>query len=189
MDLGKIAFIAMLILQIVIRYPYRSKQQGATDRQEQFVLLLISIGIMILPFIYIFTDWLAFANYDAPLWVIGIGIMVMILGLWLFWRSHTDLGLNWSPTLEIHEEHQLVTQGVYQYIRHPMYAANWLMMLAQILLLSNWIAGFSGIISFAVMYFMRVSREEAMMLKEFGEQYQEYMAHTGRVIPKSGSGR
>jgi protein-S-isoprenylcysteine O-methyltransferase Ste14 len=67
-----------------------------------------------------------------------------------------------------------------------MYAANWLMMLAQALLLSNWIAGLSGLVTFAFMYFLRVGKEEQMMLQEFGEQYQQYMAKTGRVMPRRG---
>ena len=65
-----------------------------------------------------------------------------------------------------------------------MYAAAWLMYIAQVFLLSNWIAGFSGVITFGLMYFLRVPKEEQMMLQEFGDQYQQYMAHTGRVIPK-----
>jgi len=55
-----------------------------------------------------------------------IGIVVAIVGLWLFWRAHADLGRNWSQTLDIHGDHQLITQGVYHFIRHPMYAAGWL---------------------------------------------------------------
>jgi protein-S-isoprenylcysteine O-methyltransferase Ste14 len=66
-----------------------------------------------------------------------------------------------------------------------MYSASWLMMAAQVLLLSNWIAGFGGLVAFAFMYFLRVQKEEAMMLKQFGKQYQAYMEQTGRVIPKT----
>lgn len=188
MVLGKAAFIVALILIIIIRYPYRSaaKQIIPQDRQEQLLLLLVGIGMMLLPLVYIFTDRLAFANYTVPIWVMGMGIVVDAAGLWLFWRSHTDLGRNWSSTLEIHEEHTLVTQGVYQRIRHPMYAASWLIMLGQALLLSNWIAGLGGLVSFGLMYFLRVPREERMMLEAFGEQYRQYMSRTGRIIPKGG---
>jgi protein-S-isoprenylcysteine O-methyltransferase Ste14 len=183
MVLGKVAWIVMLILQIVIRYPYRnSSVQKASSREEKLLLVLIGIGGL-LPLIYIFTDWLSFADYNPSGWVIGAGIVVMVAGLWLFWRSHADLGNNWSSTLEIHDEHTLVSNGVYQTIRHPMYAANWLMMIAQALLLSNWVAGLSGLIGFAFMYFLRVPKEEQMMLSEFGEQYQQYMTKTKRIIP------
>jgi protein-S-isoprenylcysteine O-methyltransferase Ste14 len=49
--------------------------------------------------------------------------MCLVIGLWLFYRSHADLGTNWSITLEIREQHRLITQGVYRRIRHPMYSA------------------------------------------------------------------
>ncbi len=187
MDLGKVTFIVALIVQIIVRYPYRnSVKRRAQDRQEQVLLTLLTVGGILIPFMYIFTDWLAFANYDAPQWVVGIGIVVMAVGLWLFWRAHADLGRNWSSTLALRDDHTLVTQGVYRHIRHPMYAGAWLMYIAQVFLLSNWVAGFSGVVAFGLLYFLRVPKEEAMMLEEFGEQYQQYVSKTGRVIPKRG---
>jgi protein-S-isoprenylcysteine O-methyltransferase Ste14 len=185
MLLGKVAFLVALILQIIIRYPYRQgMKRDNQDRQEQLLLLLLTIGGGLLPFAYIFTNWLAFADYDAPLWLVILGIIVMAVALWLFWRAHADLGSNWSSSLDIHESHELITRGVYQYVRHPMYSASWLIYLAQALLLSNWLAGFGGIVAFALLYFLRVPKEEQMMLQEFGEQYQQYVFKTGRIIPK-----
>jgi protein-S-isoprenylcysteine O-methyltransferase Ste14 len=185
MLLGKVAFLVALVLQIVIRYPYRKgMKRDNQDRQEQLLLLLLTIGGGLLPFAYIFTNWLSFADYDAPLWLPILGIIVMAVALWLFWRAHADLGSNWSSSLDIHESHELITQGVYQHVRHPMYSASWLIYLAQALLLSNWIAGPSGLIAFAFLYFLRVPKEENMMLQQFGEQYQQYMSKTGRIIPK-----
>ena len=182
---GKVIFVVAFILQIVIRYPHRrAGAKRPQDRQEQLLLALLTIGGLLLPFVYIFTDWLAFADYHSSPWVIGIGAIVMAAGLWLFRRSHTDLGSNWSGTLEIQDDHTLVTQGVYRRIRHPMYSASWIMMTAHVLLLANWIAGPSGLVAFAFMYFLRVPKEEQMMLDQFGEQYQRYMSRTGRVIPK-----
>jgi protein-S-isoprenylcysteine O-methyltransferase Ste14 len=104
----------------------------------------------------------------------------------VFWRAHADLGQNWSPTLQIREGHRLVTNGIYQSIRHPMYASQWLWVIAQALLLQNWIAGLGGVISFLPMYLLRVGPEEQMMVDEFGEEYRNYMGRTGRVLPKWG---
>ena len=188
MVMGKVLFLVAILMQIVIRSPYRdSAKKAQTDCEEKLLLTLFTIGGLLLPLVYVFTDWLAFADY--PVWlssleVIGIGIVIMLAGLWVFWRSHHDLGHNWSPTLEIHQQHALVTQGIYRQIRHPMYSAGWLMMIAQVFLLSNWIAGWGGMITFGLMYFLRVAKEEHMMLEEFGEPYQHYMSQTGRVIPK-----
>jgi protein-S-isoprenylcysteine O-methyltransferase Ste14 len=186
MTIGSIVWIISVILQIVIRYPYRNGTRQKPDSQERLLLILLTVGGLVLPLIYIFTNWLSFADYDAPLWQTILGIVIVAAGLWLFWRAHKDLGENWSSTLEIHDSHQLVTNGIYQSIRHPMYAANWLMSLGQALLLANWIAGPAVIISFAFMYFLRVNKEEEMMIQQFGDSYKEYMTKTGRIIPKLG---
>ncbi len=77
-----------------------------------------------------------------------------------------------------------MTEGVYRYIRHPMYASQWLWVIAQAMLLHNWIAGLGGIVCFTPFYFMRVAPEEQMMLEQFGKEYRAYMQHTGRILPR-----
>jgi len=65
-----------------------------------------------------------------------------------------------------------------------MYASQWLWVIAQPLLLQNWIAGFLNLLVFIPFYLLRVKAEEQMMLDSFGAQYQEYMKKTGGVLPK-----
>jgi protein-S-isoprenylcysteine O-methyltransferase Ste14 len=55
----------------------------------------------------------------------------MVAALLLSYRSHADLGQNWSVTLELRAGHQLIRHGVYRSIRHPMYASIRLWCLAQ----------------------------------------------------------
>jgi len=103
--------------------------------------------------------------------------------LWLFRRSHVDLGRNWSISLEVRDHHALVKNGVYRLIRHPMYSSFFLLGVAQVLLLPNWFAGGSGLVGAGILYAFRVRREEQMMLESFGEEYRTYMTDTKRLIP------
>ena len=64
-----------------------------------------------------------------------------------------------------------------------MYTAFWLMAVGQALLLPNWIAGLAGSVGFGILYFLRVDREERIMLQTFGEEYRAYMERTKRIIP------
>ena len=59
---------------------------------------------------------------------------------------------------------------------------------AQPFFIHNWIAGWSGVLSFALMYFLRVSYEEAMMRDRFGALYDDYCERTGRLLPKFRNG-
>jgi protein-S-isoprenylcysteine O-methyltransferase Ste14 len=186
----KIAYWVGLAVQFAIRAPFnRTWKSGAKTVQrisvtETILLGLLMIGNLVLPSIYSFTNWLDFANYNLPIWMGWLGVVVMACALFIFWRSHTDLKSNWSPSLEIRSDHTLITNGIYRSIRHPMYASQWVWVFAQILLLQNWIAGPFGLLVFTLFYFLRVPAEEKMMLETFGDQYREYMRQTGGVIPR-----
>jgi len=190
--LANILFLVGFVAYCAIRGVYQKKAAGSEkidrrrDRTETLLLLTVFVGNMLLPVIYILTPWLRFADYRLPGWGPWVGVVIMILALWLFWRSHADLGRNWSITLEIRREHELIKSGVYRLVRHPMYASIFLFGLAQGLMLSNWLAGWAAVATFAVMYFIRMPREERMMMEHFGEGYREYMEETGRLWPRMG---
>ena len=194
-DPWNIVFLVGFVAYVIIRgiFEQRSKNienvASRSDSRDRILLLIMAVGGVILPSVYLFTSWLRFADYRLPAFVPWFGAAAMAVALWLFWRSHTDLGSNWSRTLEIRKDHQLVTHGVYRVIRHPMYAAIWLFSLAQGLLLQNWLAGWSAFVAFAIMYFVRIPHEERMMREFFGPAYSDYMQRTGRLFPRIGSKR
>lgn len=186
---GSIAWLASMFAINIIRAPYAkaNKANVVTEKTkattEVVLLTLVSLGGYV-PLLHLATGWFAFANYTVPYWVPILGALALIPALYLFWRSHVDLGRNWSVTTEIREEHTLVTKGVYQKVRHPMYTAIWALFLTHPLLVHNWIAGFSAAIAFGIMYVIRVPYEEAMMREMFGQEYEDYCARSGRLVPK-----
>ena len=110
-------------------------------------------------------------------------MICFVIGLWLFYRSHADLGANWSITLEVREQHRLITQGVYSRIRHPMYSAMVLYSVGQALVIPNWVVGPSNGVAFAILLSLRVHAEEQMMSEAFGDEYAAYAARTKRLVP------
>ena len=185
----KIGYGIIVIATSIIRYPHakRNKTNKITTNKkgtlEKILLGLVFFGMVILPLIYMATSLLSFVDYYLPESLQIMGLLLIVPMLWLFYRSHKDLGQNWSATLEIREGHNIVDSGVYKYIRHPMYSAILLLVIIQGLLLNNYIAGLSGLISFGLLYFFRVKKEEKMMLLEFGTDYEKYMKRTKRIIP------
>jgi len=186
----KTVYLIGLVVGSVARkwYARPNKRQDVADNRRSWPdMLLVALGaagIFILPLLCAVTDRLDFADYPLPAWAGWCGAGVFAAALWLLWRSHVDLGRNWSPIPQVRKDHSLVTQGVYRRIRHPMYAAHWLWALAQALLLDNWLAGPAMLVTFAPLYLVRVPREERMMLDHFGEEYRAYMSRTGRIIPR-----
>ena len=185
-----------VLAEVAIRLPHERRRRGTrlaldrADALERWLVGVLFVGMVFLPGIYALTPWLNWADYrsspEAERRTGGLGAAILALAVWLFWRSHADLGRNWSPSLQLREGHTLVTRGVYRRVRHPMYASQWLWGVAQAQLLRNWIAGWAGLALFAPLYLLRVPREEQMMLDEFGEAYRSYMGRTGRVFPRLG---
>ena len=190
MDIFTAIFLLALVVEMIIRVPLnkKRKQEKMSERrvtnQEMTILGLLSVGGFFIPLIYALTDWLDFANYILPVWAGWLGVVLLAVALYIFWRAHADLGLNWSPTLEIREKHELITRGIYSVIRHPMYASQWLLAIAQPLLLQNWIAGILNLLFFIPFYLFRVKAEEQLMIEQFGDQYRSYMKKVGGVLPK-----
>lgn len=186
---GALVWIAGIIGMNIIRAPFarRTQDNKIVESQKTLMEKLLLTGVlvgMLVPVIQLTSGVLSFANYSVGVWVTVAGTIVLAAGLWLFWRSHADLGRNWSVTLELREDHGLITSGVYKRVRHPMYSAIWLIVLAQPLLIHNWVVGFAGVFSFGLMYAIRTPREEAMMRKQFGVAYEDYCKKSGRLLPR-----
>ena len=187
---GALVWLAGSVAMGLTRLPFARRTREnviVEDRKtlsERLLLTGMFLTMAFLPMLQLATGLLDFANYELPIWATAVGAALQVPFLWLFWRSHADLGRNWSPTLEIREQHSLVTRGVYARLRHPMYAAIWIAAVAQPLLIHNWIAGLLILPAFTAMYLLRIPQEEAMMRAQFGDDYDRYAARTGRVWPR-----
>ena len=165
----------------------RMRHAKAVDKSslgDRLLILLVGLGQVVLPCIVVTQPLLAFAARPQPDACTVAGVVVMLAGLRLFWRSHADLGQNWSVTLELNADHRLVTQGLYREVRHPMYASFLVLGVGQALLVANWIAGLSGLASVALLMAVRLPREEAMMIEQFGDEYRDYRRRVGAVLPR-----
>jgi len=185
----KLVYFIELVLISVIRSAATRKYRGSStaedhsNRLDLSLLFLSSLG-MIIPLFYIFSPALDFADYHLPVWMGWLGAIIFAGAALLLWKSHRDLGRNWTPTLAFRESHTLVSEGIFRVIRHPMSAAHLLWAIAQPLLLQNWIAGFSYLVITLPQYLLRVDDEEDLMLKKFGQDYKKYKEQTGRIFPK-----
>ncbi len=185
---AKAVVLLAAIVMVVIRAPHGQRSRAipvvrSRKGLRETALLTIAWVAFFLPLLWITTPVLAFADYPLEPIPYVSGVLCLALGLWLFHRSHVDLGTNWSITLEVREKHQLVTHGVYRWVRHPMYAALFLYSAGQALVLPNWLAGPSYGVAMIILFAFRLGPEERMMLEEFGRDYEVYRATTKRLVP------
>src|SRR2546425_12728587 len=143
---GKAIIVASSIVMVIIRAPHgqgsrRVKVVRSRRGSLEIVLLALAWLAFFVPLLWVAAPVFALADYSPHPAPLLAGVVCLAVGLWLFARSHADLGTNWSITLEVREKHQLVTQGIYRNLRHPMYSALLLYSLGQALVVPNWIAG------------------------------------------------
>ena len=181
-------FVAMTIVRLPFAVQVRRNRIVAARRDRIGVKLLAAmfVTMMVLPVLHLATGIFAFADYVLPRVATVIGALLTVPTIWLLWRSHADLGRNWSPGLELREGHHLVTGRVYAQWRHPMYVSIWLAAVCQPLLIHNLIAGLLVVPAFAAMWWLRVPQEEAKMRHRFGDHYTRYCARVGRLWPRLG---
>ena len=160
---------------------YKRAKNKTTERIKVFIA---GIGMIFVPLLSVFSSYLNCFKIRVPSFFIVLTTLLLILDIYYFYLIHKQLGDNWSLVLEIKVKQKLIKTGVYKYVRHPMYAQCWIWTLLQGIILTNYFVEIFGILCWGYLYFTRVGPEEQMMIEEFGEEYIEYMKHTGRLIPK-----
>src|SRR6267143_2562984 len=169
-SIAKAVVIAGTVMMIAIRAPHGRRSRSVKVAKshktplETGLLVLAWVGFFV-PLIWVASPAFWFAEYPLRMGPLLAGVVCFVIGLWLFYRSHADLGTNWSITLEVRERHRLITQGVYRRIRHPMYLALALYSIGLALVIPNWVAGPSNLIAFAILFALRVRAEERMMIE------------------------
>jgi protein-S-isoprenylcysteine O-methyltransferase Ste14 len=188
----RVVLICLYSLFSIIRieYYHRAKKVGyrtvIEERGKYSIWLSILICYEVFTFFMFifFPEILAWAAIPLPVWarIIGIALGIATL-LWFIW-IHQSLGNNLSVRLRIKDRQILVTDGPYRWIRHPMYSAFYLLHIAVFFLTANWFIGVTWLAGLTIIIFLRISREEKMLLERFGDQYVSYMKRTGRFMPR-----
>lgn len=119
---------------------------------------------------------------EAAHWLGALGLLIELAGLWLALGARIQLGF-FSPAPAADAPAQLVRNGLYAYIRHPIYLGEFLVVLgwpleygAPITLILTLIIGVAVILR-------RIRNEEADLLAQFGDEYAAYMRETDSLIP------
>jgi protein-S-isoprenylcysteine O-methyltransferase Ste14 len=128
--------------------------------------------------------FLRFENIGiVPPWIQVCAILLLIVGMLLRAWAVFLLGRFFSRTVHIEQDHRLVTDGPYRWIRHPAYTGMLIIDAAVVLSLGTWAGALFmfGILLAASLYRIRV--EEHALVQTFGAEYVEYMRRTWRLFP------
>lgn len=186
-----ILFAAVGISSYFRRKADRESGEKVSRKADGTVMMtIIKIAGLILwlsPLVYLLDPvWMSWSKIGLPEWArwlgVGIGSICVLLIYWLFSSIRSGI----TPTSATRKNHVLVTSGPYRWVRHPLYTVGASLFIAFGMMADNWFIIALGILTFTLMA-VRTPKEEANLIEKFGDEYREYMQHTGRFFPKVGS--
>jgi protein-S-isoprenylcysteine O-methyltransferase Ste14 len=111
-----------------------------------------------------------------------IGIVIVAFGLGLCVRARIVLGTNWSASVTIKHDHEIVRSGPYRWTRHPIYTGLLLAFAGSAVARGEWRGVLAVGIAFAALW-RKLRLEERWLTEEFGEQYANYQRSVAALIP------
>jgi protein-S-isoprenylcysteine O-methyltransferase Ste14 len=124
-------------------------------------------------------DWLVVPHTSSSA---SIGVFLCVSGLLFAIWARVIIGRNWSGVITLKEAHELVERGPYRFVRHPIYTGI-LAMVAGTAIAIGYFGGFLGLLLVFASFWLKLKREEDLMLKHFPDKYAAYQRKVKRVIP------
>lgn len=119
------------------------------------------------------------ADVAATFWI-GVGVQVAGLAIMVWARVH--LGRNWSATVTIKQDHELIRGGPYRFVRHPIYTGGLIAVFGTAITLAEWRGLLAMFIVFVALW-RKLQIEERWLGETFGEDYAKYRAEVAALIP------
>ena len=111
-----------------------------------------------------------------------IGLVFCIFGAAIACWSRYKLGGNWSLSVQKKENHELIQNGLYKIVRHPIYTGFLLLFIGNALIVGDYRAIIAVVIVF-ISFWFKLTKEEKILTESFGSQYIEYRNRTKALIP------
>lgn len=121
-------------------------------------------------------EWLAW-----PLATVTVAIAAF--SAWLVIAAARRLGKQWALAARLVEDHTLIEDGPYRFVRNPIYTGMFGMLLATGLAVTSWVPLLAATILFAIGTYVRIRIEERLLREAFGSRFEEYARRVPALIP------
>ena len=153
---------------------------------ENTGLRLFRFAMLVLVLV-LFTDWIRIPALDARFLprhseIVWLGVALTAAGVALAIWARWSLGRNWSDKVVLKVDHELIRNGPYRYLRHPIYSGVLIAVAGTALKIGEW-RGVVALVALGMNYFVKAKREEAILAANFGEAFAAHKRHTGFFLP------
>lgn len=179
-------FPAVWIL-FLLYWQIKAANTKTTQRLEPAASRLLRVFIFLIAIAMLSTTriplpWLYFQLWPFGVWPFWLGAAVTIAGLLFAVWARAHLGRNWSRSVTIKEDHELITSGPYAVVRHPIYTGILAGFLGTAIAISQ-VRGFVVFVLIFLVLWIKLRMEEVWMRSQFGETYLTYAHQTAALVP------
>lgn len=173
-----IAFLAPFVWNH-LRVRRKRQVEGTVERRVGFApasnigLLLQAIGI---------GYGIATGSADRD-WMLPWGYSLAVISIWISAAALVHLGREWRIQAVVTDDHRLVTTGPYAKVRHPVYGALLLMLLATLLVTGTLVASIISAGLYVVGTEIRIHSEEKLLTHQFGTEFESFRRRTSAYVP------
>ncbi len=125
----------------------------------------------------------SWADLVGPGWPEALGLVVIGAGVWLRYRTSSEMGRHFTVRIQSSDGHELVQSGPFRILRHPSYSSLGLIALGTALSTRSSAALVAALLVWLPAAGARIAREETFLSERFGAAYDEYARRTWRLVP------
>ena len=154
--------------------------EPAASRIVRSVVFLSAIVLMSWPHLPI--SWLRRPFLPQTAWTFWLGASITSAGLLFAVSAREHLGSNWSRSVTIKQDHQLIVTGPYALVRHPIYTGILTGFLGSALAVGQ-TRGIVAFVLISLVLWYKLRMEEQWMRTQFGAPYEAYSRRTAALVP------
>jgi protein-S-isoprenylcysteine O-methyltransferase Ste14 len=180
--------IQFLWMIFVLYWIVSALKRKKTKQRESWGQRLLYVVLLVIALGYLFRTsssygWLSrrFVPDTAAIQIAAVLLTAAGVAISCWARYH--LGTNWSGAVTLKEGHELIRTGPYRNVRHPIYTGILLALFGTALAIGE-VRGLLGVAVAWLSFYIKASREESFLSKEFGPGFIEHRRHTGMFLPR-----
>jgi protein-S-isoprenylcysteine O-methyltransferase Ste14 len=175
-------WIALIVFWIAMSRGGKSAaaRESAFSRLSHYGPLAIAVYLLVAPSVPIAILDQRFVA--LALGVVQLGAALTVIGIAFAVWARLRLAGNWSSDVTLKREHELIVDGPYAFVRHPIYTGVLVGLIGTGLAVGEWRAVLAVVLA-GVAWWRKLTIEETVMRRQFGEAYDRYAARTWALIP------
>lgn len=180
-------FFFVVWIVFLLFWQFRADHTKTTRRLEPASSRILRALAFLAAIVLLSTNRIPLPWLYRPLWPQGfvsfwLGAAITVAGLLFAVWARQHLGSNWSRSVTIKHDHELITTGPYALVRHPIYTGILTGFIGSAIALSQ-VRGVVGFVLVFLALWAKLRMEEQWMRSQFGETYVTYTQQTAALVP------